>query len=341
MSPHDITALPLTPLAMFTPEVTAPDVTAFVMPAFEMAAPDESAASFHGATRIPSGRSVRVHADLLPHPPYEDVVVVIDVLRTCTVAPILFDRGLASLTLTPSLRAARAAASEAGDGTYLIGERQGLPPEGFNYGNSPVELARIDVAGRHAILVSENAPATLPDVSGAQHVLLGSLYNMVAVANAAAGLARERVDLVCCGFGGEEDLDDALAAGTIAAEIAMRGAWHTEGGSRGAGGATGDSRSAEAAETRARSDRSVERARHQRDVQLSGAARMCVSLLAAYPDPLDALWSSVAGRHLRRLDLEQDIGMAARLSHSDVVPILSQATTRDEGELFTFAPWRR
>ena len=243
---------------------------------------------------------MHVHVDLLPRREYADVVVVIDVLRTCTVAPILFERGLASLTLTPSIRAARAAAADASEDTYLIGERQGLPPEGFNYGNSPLELSRTDFAGRSAVLVSENAPTALPSVGEARHVLLGALYNAAAVSNEAIGLAEERIDLVCCGFRGEEDLDDALAAGIIAAEIASLSG----------------------------------------DVRLSGAARMCVSLLAAYPDPVEALWQSVAGRYLRKLDLEQDIGMAARLSHSDVVPSQVRRSSREEGELFQFEPLR-
>lgn len=228
---------------------------------------------------------------------YRDVVVLIDVLRTCTVAPILFERGLADLRLTPSLRAAR----KVGAGELLrIGERQGLPPEGFNYGNSPAELARIDFTGRGAVLVSENAPAALPRVADARHVLLGSLYNASAVASLAVELAHERIDLVCCGFAGEEDLDDTLAAGAIAADALLR----------------------------------------VPSASPSGATRLARSLLRAYPEPLEALWHSEAGRYLRGLDLEQDIGMAARLSQSDVVPVLTSRETTPEGELFAFEPRR-
>ncbi|MEJ2289765.1 MAG: 2-phosphosulfolactate phosphatase, partial [Deinococcales bacterium] len=71
---------------------------------------------------------MRIHTDLTPTGSYRDVVVLIDVLRTCTVAPLLFERGLTELALTPSLRSARAAASE---GWLLLGERQGVPAEGF------------------------------------------------------------------------------------------------------------------------------------------------------------------------------------------------------------------
>lgn len=242
---------------------------------------------------------LQVHVDLLPRGGYRDVTVVIDVLRTCTVAPILFERGLLDLSLTPSLRAARQAAA---DGRLLLGERQGLPPEGFNHGNSPAELRTLPFDRQRAVLVSENAPAALPGAAGARHLLLGSLYNASAVAATADALAERRIDLVCCGFGGEEDLDDALAAGVLAADIAAR----------------------------------------RPDVRLTGASRFCVSLLRAFPDPLEALWQSVAGHYLRDLDLEQDIGVCARISQSEVVPELVRREVALEGasDLFVFEPRR-
>lgn len=241
-----------------------------------------------------------LNVDLLPTSGYRDVVVLIDVLRTCTVAPVLFDRGLERLDLTPSLRVARAVARSGADTPLLVGERQGLPPEGFNYGNSPAELAGIDVSGRSAILVSENAPGALPHVAGARFVALASLYNATAVAAWAAARATERIDLVGCGFRGHVDLDDTLAAGVLAADLALR----------------------------------------LPEATLEGAAPFAITLLQAFPEPVDALWQSVAGRYLRTIELEQDIGMAARLSHSDVVPILTDRISTVDGERFRFDPHR-
>ena len=243
---------------------------------------------------------MQLNVDLLPGSGYSDVVVVIDVLRTCTVAPILFDRGLERLELTPSLRAARAAARAGSDRPLLVGERQGIPPEGFNYGNSPDELATVDLSGRAAILVSENAPAALPNVSDARHVALGSLYNASAVTAWAAAHATERVDLVCCGFRGQVDLDDAFTAGVLAADLRTRFP----------------------------------------SAEITGAGRFAMTLLQAYPEPVEALWQSVAGAYLRSIELEQDIGVAARLSLSDVVPFLQERIATADGERFRFGAHR-
>lgn len=157
-----------------------------------------------------------INTDPIPHGPYSDVVVLVDVLRTGTVAPLLLDRGASAVSLSPSIKRAR---SEARPGVRLVGERSGVPLEGFNHGNSPIELSQVEIAGLEAVLVSENAPLVMAEVETAKHVLLASLYNAAAAARLAAASSQGRVDIVCCGFRGTPDLDDLLAAGVIAAEL--------------------------------------------------------------------------------------------------------------------------
>ncbi len=238
--------------------------------------------------------SMKINTDLIPSGPYHDVVVLIDVLRTCTVVPLLFDRGVRELALTPSLRSAKSAAAE---GVLLVGERQGVPPEGFNHGNSPVQLAGADVAGRSVVMVSENAPRWLEQVASGRALLLGSLYNAAAVADAVAALAPARVDLVGSGFAGEPDLDDTVAAALIASLIEQR-----------VGGA-----------------------------EFIGATRFATTLARSVPDPLEALWRSVAGQYLRSIDLEGDLAFAARVSASSTVPRLQAVRGGDPAPLYHFS----
>ncbi len=237
---------------------------------------------------------MRLRVDLLPRGEYGDVVVLIDVLRSCTVAPILFDNGLKELYLCPSLRTSRKAAAE--KGLLLLGERGGLVPEGFNYGNSPTELRQVNMAGRSAVMISENAPKTLPAVAGAKHVLLGSFYNADAVMARGLELATEEIALVCCGFGGEEDLDDVLVAGYLAGRLKQR----------------------------------------LPEASPLGAGWMCLSLLKTFPDPLEALWYSRAGQALRRLELAGDLVVASLISRSDKAPRLSAVTEGERASLYRF-----
>lgn len=241
---------------------------------------------------------MHIRVDLLPSPPYDDVVILIDVLRTCTVAPILFENGLERLHVATKLKLARTLAEKAK--WVLLGERKGLPPEGFNYSNSPAELRKVDMKGAEAVLVSENAPATLPLLDGAEHLLLGSLYNADAVVERALESARERVYLVCSGLWGREDLDDTLAAGFLAACL------H----------------------------------RLNPNAELGGAARLAVNLVQAFPDPLEAFWRSSSGQYLRALHLQDDLAVASLVSQTEHVPILTDSRNYDHGTLYTFVSKR-
>ena len=226
---------------------------------------------------------MQLRVDLRPSGDYPDVVVVIDVLRTGTLAPLLFSRGLETLYLGPSIRAARHLAGERG--LLLFGERDGLPLEGFNYGASPAEASHADVAGRSAVLVSENGPRVLERTTGARHVLLGSLYNAEATAVLAASLAQTEIALICTGFRGDEDLDDTLCAGFLAAQLKRR----------------------------------------LPGAQLSGAALYAIGFLGAFPAPVGALWSSRAGHLLRRFDLTGDLALSSLVSQTQLVPRLTEA----------------
>lgn len=242
---------------------------------------------------------MRLRVDLLPAADPQGVVVLVDTLRTCTVAPILFDNGLTSLALTPRLKLARRFATETG--AVLLGERAGLPPEGFNHGNSPAELRGVRFDGRAAVMVSQNAPTALARLGAVDRLLLGSLYNAEALVERVLELEPETVTLVCSGFDGQEDLDDALTAGFLAARLRQR----------------------------------------RPEARYDGAARLAVGLLRAFPDPVEALWDSAAGRYLRGLELGDDLAVAGMVAQSGVVPELRERVERDEGQLFHFTPAAR
>src|SRR4051794_32163621 len=97
----------------------------------------------------------------------------------------------------------------------LAGERRLEHIEGFDFGNSPREVA----AGPRAptlILSTTNGTRLLVDAAARfEHVYVGSLLNLDAVAAAARGHG-EDVSILCAGVLGELALDDAYCAGRIA-----------------------------------------------------------------------------------------------------------------------------
>lgn len=144
--------------------------------------------------------------------------VVVDLLRATTTIAALFGGGLEDLLVVNELEHARAAAHH--EGRLLFGEVGGLPPEGFDHGNSPVEAAATPVRGRRAALFTTNGTAALCALAGRGTVIAGSLANLDAVARAATNF--ENVAVVCAGNEGGRRfaIEDFAAAGAIARKIA-------------------------------------------------------------------------------------------------------------------------
>ncbi|MEX2503118.1 MAG: 2-phosphosulfolactate phosphatase [Trueperaceae bacterium] len=256
----------------------------------------------HATSRPPDDAAVPLRVALLPTElaatpePALDLVILIDVLRTTTTVPILFDGGLSRVRLSPSLRLARRLAAE--DGDLLVGERRGVPPEGFNHGNSPATLQHRDLTGQNATLVSENAPAALPSLAEARELVLASFVNAGAVVRHAADPRWRRIDLVCCGFRGTPDLDDLAVAGLLADRLQ----------------------------------------RVRTDLVAVGATRMAIDLVRLHADPLPLLLASRAGRYLRDLGLDRDVGVAVDLDRSDAVPRMGPPERREGGTVYPFLP---
>ena len=145
-----------------------------------------------------------------------DAFLVIDVLRATTTIAALFEGGLADLVVVDEIEAARARA----EGRVLFGEVGGLPPEGFDHGNSPAEAAGLDVRGKGAVLFTTNGTRAICGSAGRGAVATAAFANAGAAARWAAGF--DRVALVCAGNSGGKRfaLEDFAAAARLVQLIA-------------------------------------------------------------------------------------------------------------------------
>jgi 2-phosphosulfolactate phosphatase len=145
------------------------------------------------------------------------VGVVIDVLRATSTITQALASGYERVLCCAEIDEARAlAASEAP--AVLAGERRLESIEGFDFGNSPREVAQRQPAPT-LILSTTNGTRLLVEAAARyEHVYVGSLLNLDAVA-AAAGAHGEEVSVLCAGVLGELALDDAYTAGRIADAI--------------------------------------------------------------------------------------------------------------------------
>ncbi|HEX9413601.1 MAG TPA: 2-phosphosulfolactate phosphatase [Ktedonobacterales bacterium] len=168
------------------------------------------------------------------------VYVVVDLIRASTTLCVLLERGCRRVHIADGIASARRAAArmvadrEPARRALLIGEVEGIAPPGFDYGNSPAELAPLDLSTAEPIFATTNGTRAMHACVGGAAILVGALRNARTVAHAAvshveAVLASDlqatgtghaqpppAVTVVCAGIGALPAYDDAVCAGVIA-----------------------------------------------------------------------------------------------------------------------------
>jgi 2-phosphosulfolactate phosphatase len=146
------------------------------------------------ATRVPTG-------------------IVVDVLRATSTIVQALESGYRRVFCCAEIEEARALRDELGD-AVLAGERWAGSIPGFDLGNSPRDF--LEPRSESVVLTTTNGTrAIVTAAADCDEVLVGSLLNLEAVADAARGRGDD-VEIVCAGVNGRFTLDDAYCAGRIA-----------------------------------------------------------------------------------------------------------------------------
>ncbi|MEQ9520609.1 MAG: 2-phosphosulfolactate phosphatase [Parvibaculum sp.] len=138
-----------------------------------------------------------------------DVAVVIDVIRAFTFAKTAFDNGVERILLAEAVEEAKALAA-AHPGSLLAGEVEALPIDGFDFGNSPSQIAGMDLGGRTIVHRTSNGTRmAIAALDSASHVLVTGLSNAQATAARIATLVEggaTRLLLIATHPTGDEDV---------------------------------------------------------------------------------------------------------------------------------------
>jgi len=128
--------------------------------------------------------------------------VVIDVFRACSVACYAFAGGASRILPVDGVE--EALALKAAHPDYLLaGERQCIKPEGFDFGNSPSEVAAADLSGRTLVhATSAGTRGLVAAMESAERVLTCSFANMTATAAALLAADPAEVSIVAMGKAG-------------------------------------------------------------------------------------------------------------------------------------------
>ena len=140
---------------------------------------------------------MNIDVQLIPFPPKpemisERVVIVMDVLRATSVIIHALSQGALEIFPVATVEEAFQFAKTFPPGTTLLGgEKDTRRIEGFNLGNSPKEYIAERVREKRLILRTTNGTKAFHLVSSGKEVMVGSFFNIGAVAQRCVELDRD------------------------------------------------------------------------------------------------------------------------------------------------------
>lgn len=110
----------------------------------------------------------------------QGLTVVVDVLRAFTTSCFILNNGASTIIPVSDIKSAYKLAKE-NPRFISIGERKGLKLEGFNYGNSPAEIEKINMRNKTVILTTSAGTQGIIKAINADNVITGAFVNAQAV----------------------------------------------------------------------------------------------------------------------------------------------------------------
>ncbi len=147
-----------------------------------------------------------------------DIIIIIDVLRSCSTIANLLAKSAKSITPTETLAEAYRL-HEMHPEYLLFGERKGRRPKGFDFGNSPLGFSSSDVHEKKIIITTTSGTLAITRCRAAEWVLIGSFLNAAAVSKSVYDIAQHKginISFVLSGDRGQFSLEDFICAGAIA-----------------------------------------------------------------------------------------------------------------------------
>jgi 2-phosphosulfolactate phosphatase len=120
------------------------------------------------------------------------LVVVIDVLRACTTMCYVFKNGAKTIFPVTEVEDAFRMKKEKPE-ALLLGERHGLPIEGFDYPNAPSQIQKTDFTNKSIIITTSAGVKGITQSTKADEIITGSFVNANAISTY---IKRKKIPLV-------------------------------------------------------------------------------------------------------------------------------------------------
>lgn len=222
--------------------------------------------------------------------------IAIDVLRATTTMMYAFNgfdnndinnlKGVKEIIPAKDIETAYEIYKTVDQENYLLaGERDGFPPEGFHFGNSPYEFISNKIQGKSLVMATTNGTKTLNLLKNCKNILVGSFLNAFAVARECIELNQDIV-IACAGRSDISGLEDIICGGLIGLHI---------------------------------NDLAKEK---YRKVELSDGIKIAMRTYNSYPDVLSIIRDSDHAEYLIERGLEKDLLPASYKNKFYFVPYL-------------------
>ncbi len=148
----------------------------------------------------------------------ESIVVVIDILRATSAMCTAFMYGVEKIIPVATVE-------EAWDykqrGFIAGAERDAVPVEGFDFGNSPFSYMNEHIKGQTIVITTTNGTQAIEAARDAYKVVIGSFLNLSALCDFLLSEKRN-VLLLCSGWKNKFNLEDALFAGAVTEALSVQ-----------------------------------------------------------------------------------------------------------------------
>lgn len=142
----------------------------------------------------------------------EGLVVIIDVFRAFSLECYAYSKNAKAIIPVKEVEEAFAYKRDNPD-VLLVGERNGIKVEGFDYGNSPFEISKANLDGKTIIHTTSSGVQGVTSALKADEIITGALVNAKAIANYIKETNPKIVTLVPMGWCGEtETKEDEICA---------------------------------------------------------------------------------------------------------------------------------
>lgn len=142
----------------------------------------------------------------------EGLTVIIDVFRAFSLECYMMEMGAAHIYPVGEKEIAYRWKEEHPD-VILVGERKGVILPGFDYGNSPSQIASADLSGKTIIHTTSAGTQGIVNACNADEIITGSLVNASAIANYIQSKKPKTVSLVCMGLAGQSPTEEDTLCG--------------------------------------------------------------------------------------------------------------------------------